>query len=161
MNSTELNKSEQTKRSLFLWSSVIFILFGLAAIWFWPSWQQRNAATHIRELNGAVGYEWGARYVRGEEPESPSFVQVLLGVRVESVYFPDGNVTDADLSYLSVFSELEYLDLNDTAISDDGLVHLANLKKLEELYLYRTKVTNAGVQKLQRKIPKATIYHTW
>ena len=162
MNSTELIKSEQTKRSLFLWSSVIFIVFGLVAIWFWPSWQQRNAVARIREFNGTIGYDWGALYVRGGEPDSPNFIEeFILGVRVESVYFSESNITDSDIRYLSAFSELEYLDLNNTAISDEGLVHLSNLKKLEELYVLNTKVTNTGIQNLQRKIPKATIYYTW
>jgi hypothetical protein len=48
---------------------------------------------------------------------------------------------------------LEYLNVYGTEIGDPGLAHLANLKKLKSLYVWQTKVTDAGVKKLQEALP--------
>ncbi len=50
---------------------------------------------------------------------------------------------------LESLSKLETLSLATTAITDEGLAHLANLGKLKELDLRFTKTTDAGVQKFQ------------
>jgi hypothetical protein len=57
------------------------------------------------------------------------------------------DVTDATLTYLNGMTQLRELDLNDTQVSDEGLAIVAELPRLEQLRLARTKITDAGFQK--------------
>ena len=52
-----------------------------------------------------------------------------------------------------------YVCLSNTRVNDAGLVHLERLTKLEQLTLFDTKVTAAGVKKLQQALPKCKIAH--
>lgn len=49
-------------------------------------------------------------------------------------------------------------DLRGSAVSDRGLEHLKGLSQLKCLLLDDTKVTDAGVKKLQQALPKCEIY---
>ncbi len=49
------------------------------------------------------------------------------------------------------------LRLSYTKITDAGLVHLKGLTNLKTLWLFSTKVTDAGVKKLQAALPKCKI----
>jgi hypothetical protein len=49
------------------------------------------------------------------------------------------------------------LTLNDTKVSDTGLEHLKGLTQLQRLDLVGTKVSDAGVRKLQKALPGAYI----
>ena len=67
-------------------------------------------------------------------------------------------VTDKGLVRLARLTNLnEWLGLADTDITDAGLAHLMGLTKLEHLNLSRTKVTAAGVAKLQQSLPNVEI----
>ena len=44
-----------------------------------------------------------------------------------------------------------------TKVTDPGLMHLKGLTNLRILYLERTKVTDAGEEKLQAALPKCRI----
>ena len=46
------------------------------------------------------------------------------------------------------------LCLNDTQVTDAGLVQLKGLTKLRQLFLQDTQVTDAGVKDLQQALPK-------
>jgi hypothetical protein len=50
-----------------------------------------------------------------------------------------------------------YLYLGRTRITDGGFERLIGLAKLRELHVTRTSVTEAGVQRLQRALPKCVI----
>jgi len=52
---------------------------------------------------------------------------------------------DDDLAPLVGLSELRYLCLNGTKVTDRGLSYMAGLKKLRTLYLGDTRVTDAGL----------------
>jgi hypothetical protein len=53
-------------------------------------------------------------------------------------------------------TELRVLDLDDTAVTDEGLASLAKLPKLQVLRLSRTKVTDAGFNKHLAELPTLT-----
>jgi hypothetical protein len=47
--------------------------------------------------------------------------------------------------------------LDSTQVTDAGLLHLRGLKQLESLYLANTKVSAAGVARLQEALPNLWI----
>jgi Leucine-rich repeat (LRR) protein len=55
-------------------------------------------------------------------------------------------VTDAALAQLSRLPRLKTLDLNGTKVTDAGLLHLKGLTELRGLDLCGTQVTDAGLQ---------------
>lgn len=59
-------------------------------------------------------------------------------------------VSDAGLRVLGRMPNLQHLDLRGTAIGDAGLAALAPLRNLQTLGLYGTAVTDAGLPALQR-----------
>jgi hypothetical protein len=75
------------------------------------------------------------------------------------LYLRCPQVTDAGLANLKGLGELQTLDLTGTKVTDAGLVQLEGLGQLQYLYLHRsfTKVTAAGVAKLQRALPNCKI----
>ena len=49
------------------------------------------------------------------------------------------------------------LVLNERDITDEGMMHLANLKKLTYLSVSDKKVTRAGVMRLQAELPNCEL----
>ncbi len=66
---------------------------------------------------------------------------------------------DQDLEVVAKLSRLEDLDLTGAPVTDAGLIHLENLSSLRHVRLFQTRVTDAGVKRLQRALPKAAIVH--
>lgn len=64
-------------------------------------------------------------------------------------------VVDETLRLISSFSELTDLSLESTNVGDRGVAHLAELRRLEWLNLYRTKITDAALETLSG-IPSLT-----
>ena len=98
-----------------------------------------EAATKLRRV-GADVYAKPKWLWTQLEPGSPGII-VGLGLRYR-------NLTDADLQPLSSLRELVWLDLNDTPVGNDGLVHLSGLTGLERLRLDETQVTDDGLAHL-------------
>ena len=90
-----------------------------------------------------------------------------LGVRIEAgfggsaVYFnhsPNANkITDDDLLPLLKLRRVEKVSLAHTSITDAGLVQLQGLSNLQEVVLVSTHVTDAGVAALQQFLPNCKI----
>ena len=55
---------------------------------------------------------------------------------------------------------LTYLWLDETPISDAGLVHLRRMRKLKYLYLRQSNVTDAGIDALKRDLPHTRICYS-
>ena len=53
--------------------------------------------------------------------------------------------------------QLQSLSLSRTKVTDAGLKHFKNLKRLRELYLDGTKVSDAGEDYLEQVLPKAKV----
>jgi hypothetical protein len=58
---------------------------------------------------------------------------------------------------LATLPELRYMILQETAISDAGLVDLAACKNLRTLYLGETKVSAEGIARLKKALPECDI----
>jgi len=54
-------------------------------------------------------------------------------------------------------TKLQRLELRNTGVTDAGLVHFEGMKELGQLWLFGTKVTNAGAANLQKKLPKCRV----
>ena len=70
----------------------------------------------------------------------------------------DTKVTDDGLVHLETLYALQWIDLKYTLVTDAGLEHLAKLTSLQDLYLTGTKVTDEGVKRLQAQLPKCEIH---
>jgi hypothetical protein len=60
------------------------------------------------------------------------------------------DIADDDLALLSEFTEITDLSLEETTITDVGLMHIRNLQKLEWLNLYRARIGDDGLQEVAR-----------
>ena len=67
-------------------------------------------------------------------------------------------VTDAGLDCLKGLPHLQWLSLSRTQITDAGLERLKRLSELQYLFLYNTHVTERGVKELQQALPNCKIY---
>jgi len=68
------------------------------------------------------------------------------------------SLTDDQLKHLSELTNLELLALDDNPdLTGTNLNELTKLKKLRNLYLQHTKVTEADVAQLQKALPKCDI----
>ncbi len=56
---------------------------------------------------------------------------------------------------------LTYLNLYGAAVTDAGLAQLTGLKNLRNLYVWQTKVTDEGIQKLKQALPGVNIDKGW
>ena len=95
------------------------------------------------------------------------FVERAVAWRLPTWPFPkaralaihDPAFDDEELGDLEQLDDLEALDFEGTSITDEGLTYLAELKQLRFLVLRRTKVTPAGVGRLQWALQKAWIWY--
>jgi uncharacterized protein (TIGR02996 family) len=67
------------------------------------------------------------------------------------------SITDEGLRHLAGLKKLTVLNLKGQAVTDAGLVHLRALKKLEHLELTGTQVTARGAEELLAFLPAASI----
>jgi hypothetical protein len=65
----------------------------------------------------------------------------------------DDDFSDAGMPRVARMGGLQTLNLNQTCITDAGVVHLAGLTNLTEIMLYDTRVSDEAVQKLQAARP--------
>jgi hypothetical protein len=70
---------------------------------------------------------------------------------------PLADSADSGLENLAMLSELQFLSLNATGITDADLEHIMGMRNLQELSLKYTQVTPEGVQKLKRALPACEI----
>jgi hypothetical protein len=107
----------------------------------------RRRAAAIRELQ-EVG-----RVVFGDPPP-PSWFSKLLGRRAKAdlpvhvVMLEGEHATERALADIGLITELEYLNLGESAVNDAGLAHIGSLANLKQLELSRTSVTDAGLAHL-------------
>jgi hypothetical protein len=66
-------------------------------------------------------------------------------------------VGDAGLKHLAGLKKLNDLNLSHTPVTDQGLEQLKGLTNLKELHLSFTRVTADGVKALQKALPKCKI----
>lgn len=85
--------------------------------------------------------------------------QMTLPPQLKRLGFRNCEVTDAGLVHLKDLRKLEWLYLNDTAVTDEGLLHLQGLAQLRFLSVVNTSVTKAGIDRLHHSRPNVRIRH--
>jgi internalin A len=115
---------------------------------------QRDAVAAIERAGGEVMYDWqwkGGRPDPNGKPGWPKWLVDLVGVDYlghVSVVVGKG-LSDAELLHIGRLDRLDRrLNLNDSSITDAGLMHLRGLKNLRNLHLARTAITDAGLSHL-------------
>jgi hypothetical protein len=66
-------------------------------------------------------------------------------------------ITDEDLSLFRDFPYVQILDLSHTAVSDDGLIHLAGLPSLTDLIAIDTQISGPALAGFQRDHPAVKV----
>jgi hypothetical protein len=66
-------------------------------------------------------------------------------------------IIDDDLALFCDFPFVQTLDLSHTLVGDNGLVHLNELRALEELVLVDTKISKVALKAFQREHPTVRI----
>jgi len=113
---------------------------------------QRDAVAAIVNARGLVYYDW--QDLPGGELWAPSWLVDLIGVDffgyVTSVYLVHSSTaTDTVIAQLGRLTRLQNLNLDDTSVSNAGLVNLKGLTSLSDLSLSYTQVSDAGLAHLK------------
>lgn len=135
--------------------------------------QQQRAIEAIEALGGSIGnqHQWSAtgEWIDGAIWPGNPLLKRLLGDRycskvIEVQLFFDGAMQsdesdDTAAEKVSALTDLKWLVLMDTSVTDDGLEHFAALRSLDRLDLEGSRVTEEGVRRLKRALPFVRIYH--
>ncbi|MCS7306822.1 MAG: hypothetical protein NZ602_17150 [Thermoguttaceae bacterium] len=118
--------------------------------------------TKLRALGAfvALNDSGGVKIVNLSGKVLPNGLMAELGslTELEWLWLADTNVTDAELANLTPLRMLRRLSLANTRISDEGLKHLSKLTSLRHLDVKSTKVTDAGLKGLQELLPDLQIH---
>jgi hypothetical protein len=106
--------------------------------------KQTEIAKTITGMGGYVFYDyqrWNGGWSRGLEPRGPSWLREILGQ--------------------NFFSELDYVGLSETGVSDDDIPAIEetvrDLGHVSTLDVMRTKISHAGVERLKAALPDCRI----
>lgn len=135
--------------------------------------QRAKAVELIESLGGHVSYDYRRLHGYDSQPPGSPWMQWLFGkhyaakvIEAELFAYTNGPkrshpelFTDAEAKKIAVLTDLDWLVLFDTNVTDEGLRHFKALHRLSRLDLERTKVTTAGVMKLHEEMPLLRIVY--
>jgi hypothetical protein len=108
--------------------------------------RQRRTVAEVHGLGGSVGYKLTIAGV-------PDWVRDLVGEdyfrTVIGVDLTNSRATDSDLEHLARLTALEWLRLDNTAVSGAGASHLKQLTSLHWLSLDNTRLHDAQLEHLK------------
>ena len=151
-----MNRPEKRKRrwlqfslrTLLVAVAVLAVLLGLTTD---RARRQRAAVRRTRELGGDIRYEYENQ--KGGQPPGPEWLRRLLGdeyfLTVIGIAFGTRYLTDDDLEYFKVLTDLRVLRLRNAQVTDAGLEKLKGFTKLTDLELSATQITDHGLVHLQ------------
>lgn len=81
---------------------------------------------------------------------------------IKYLHLSGTSITDGDLGNIRNLRQLSILDLDNTSISDNGLIHIKDLKQLSMLSLDNTKISNDGIGNIEllRNIANLSLSYT-
>ncbi|MDR8389534.1 hypothetical protein NC796_00205 [Aliifodinibius sp. S!AR15-10] len=114
---------------------------------------------HIRPV--ATGSNW----LQVDVPQNRSVDSLITGLQEVSTQITwldlgGSIISDTALADMGDFSNLTRLHLQNTEVTDEGLTHLTGLSNLELLNLYGTNVTDEGIKQLQ-ELPHLRNLFVW
>jgi hypothetical protein len=119
-----------------------------------PIYRQQSAIRTITQLGGQVD----------SEPGGPKWMREAFGGermvwfdKVTLVDLSTSTATDAVLSRLNALPELEELYVGNSQMTPNGIRQLTKLKKLEQLSIPDTEISNWAVGELWRALPHLSI----
>ena len=130
-------------RSLFLIFTLLSVLLGTIGAHCFRVYQQDRAIETIRNAGGILV----------KNPDGEYYRSYFKGTR-----FDDDTLASL-VPYLGRLTGLTQVDLIRCPITDKGLIKLAKLRRLEELFLMETQVTDEGTSKLKEQLPGLEIRH--
>jgi hypothetical protein len=85
-------------------------------------------------------------------------LKYLRGMNLQTLDLSSTKITDNGLAQLAQFDfpHLKEIALERTRVTNEGLMHLANFKRLEWVSIAGTKVTKEGTRRLKAKLPEVT-----
>ena len=145
-------------KRLFIAVTIIAILFGAWVLS--PGERQRRAVRRIEHLGGHVDYE------APELSDSPLlFPTLVLRACLPRDYFDPvigvslfgTRARDADMQSLQALTHLQIVTLNQTFVTDKGLLCLRHNSNLALVFIGDTKITDEGVVELKKSIPTCDV----
>ncbi|QDU94043.1 hypothetical protein Pla8534_18290 [Lignipirellula cremea] len=138
--SPDLNGTASSAIRIFLWRlPALSVVFALSFVVYRGCIVPQLSVEAIERLGGSVGYE------------------SAFGITAcEYVSLSDTAATDADLVHVCNVEPHSYVYLDGTSVTDEGLKLFAGWRLLE-LDLRNTRVTEKGVAKLKRTMPRCKI----
>lgn len=145
-------------RTLLLMVTFGAAAFGWLGINLRAAQRQRDAVAAVQKLGGFVGYDYqmdsaGNLDANAVAP-APAWLRKIAGddffADVTHVYLCGCGASDETLVQIGGLPRLESLNVSYTKITDDGLANLAGLMELRSLRLWNTRVTDTGFAKLRR-----------
>jgi hypothetical protein len=157
---------------------ICFVVGSLTLGWHMYCWrlqqaEQRKAVAAVKELGGEASFSFSsgspvAMFLERRDAENDFMLQekniqnddlkIFASAEMTmGLYLFRNKITDDGLVHLKNLRHLRFLDLRHNEITDEGLQHLENMHEMELLILIGTKVTPAGVKELQKKMPSAKI----
>ncbi len=119
--------------------------------------EQAQAAEALEAHGANVRYRYGnvdmVTFSFANQFDAAVLAQLKKLPRLRTLSFRGIPLTDRDLRYIEHLG-IEYLDLQDTQVTDAGVDSLATLGELRHLDVRRTRVTQQGVQRLTDAAPK-------
>jgi hypothetical protein len=86
-----------------------------------------------------------------------SGLQQISGLPLKKLHLERTKIGDEGLKHLKSASQLTYLNLYGTQVTDAGLEHIKSLPELKKLYVWKSKVTEAGIAAMQKTHPDLMI----
>jgi hypothetical protein len=85
-------------------------------------------------------------------------LRVLRDARRPNYFCPPDGFTDVEAREVTVLTELDWLAISGSRITDKGLEDIAGLNHLGRLDIEGCKVSKEGVNRLRRALPHTNIF---
>jgi len=131
-------------RSMFILTTLVAIACSWYAYEMNEAAKRRTAIDEIEKLGGEVGYADGHYVLRSTRGEPPAWYCWLRHLHGDEYL---GNAT--------------FVELGSVKVTDDALVHMRALPRLEYLGLGWKQLTDEGVENLQSALPNCKIEYNF